>query len=42
MNHMINENKKNVQLIRNDISSMCNQLNKRFDELKINIYNYIY
>ena len=38
MNYMINENKKNVQLIRNDndISSMCNQLNKRFDELNIN------
>ena len=42
MNYMINENKKNVQLIRNDISSLYNKLNKRFDELNINIYNYIY
>ena len=38
----INENKKNVQFIRNDISSLYNQINKRFDELNINIYNYIY
>ncbi len=42
MNHMINENKKNVQLIRSDISSLYNKMNKRFDELNINIYNYIY
>ena len=38
---MINENKKNVQLIRNDISSLYYKMNKRFDELNINIYNYI-
>ena len=42
MNFIINENKKNVQLIRNDISSLYNKMNKRFDELNINIYNYIY
>ena len=36
LNFIINENKKNIQLIRNDISSMSNQLNKRFDELNIN------
>ncbi len=42
INYIINENKKNLQLLRNDISSLCNQINKRFDELKINIYNYIY
>ena len=36
MNYMINENKKNVQLIRNDISSLYNKMNKRFDELNIN------
>ena len=32
MNYIINENKKNVELIRNDISSLYNQLNKRFDK----------
>ena len=36
MNYIINENKKNVQLIRNDISSLYNKMNKRFDELNIN------
>ena len=35
MNYMINENKKNVQLIRNDISSLYNKMNKRFDELDL-------
>ena len=39
MNYIINENKKNVELIRNDISSLYNQMNKRFDELKINNIN---
>ena len=34
--------KKNLLLLRNDISSLCNQMNKRFDKLEINIYNYIY
>ena len=33
MNYIINKNKKNLELIRNDI----NQLNNKFDELKINI-----
>ena len=32
MNYIINENKKNIDLIRNDISSLL----KKFDELKIN------
>ena len=32
MNYIINENKKNIDLIRNDISSIL----KKFDELKIN------
>ena len=36
MNYIINENKKNVQLIRNDISSLYNKMNKRFDELNNN------
>ena len=36
MNFIINENKKNVQLIRNDISSLYNNINKKFDELNIN------
>ena len=35
INYIINEN-KNVELIRNDISSLYNKLNKRFDELNIN------
>ena len=40
MNYIINENKKNVELIRNDISSLYNKLNKRFDELNnINLKN---
>ena len=36
MNYIVNENKKNFQLIRNDITLLYNQMNKRFDELKIN------
>ena len=39
INYIINENKKNLQLLRNDISSMCNQMNKRFDKLEINNLN---
>ena len=39
INYIINENKKNLQLLRNDISSMCNQTNKRFDKLEINNIN---
>ena len=38
MNFIINENKKNVELIRNDISSLYNKLSKKFDELKINSF----
>ena len=38
INYIINEN-KNLELLRNDISSLCNQINKRFDELKINNIN---
>ena len=36
INYIINENKKNVELLRNDISSLLNQMNKRFDKLEIN------
>ena len=36
MNNMINENKKNTELIRNDISKLYNQINKQFNELKNN------
>ena len=38
INYIINEN-KNLELLRNDISSMCNQINKRFDKLEINNIN---
>ena len=34
MNKMINENKKNTELIRNDISKLYEQMNKQFKELK--------
>ena len=36
MNFIINENKKNTQLIINHISLLQNQMNKKFDELKFN------
>ena len=36
MNNSINENKKNTELIRNDISKLYEQINKWFNELKIN------
>ena len=39
MNFIINENRKNTELIRNDISKLYNQINKRFDELKFNNNN---
>ena len=39
MNFIINENRKNTELIRNDISNILNQMNKRFDELNINNNN---
>ena len=38
---MINENKKNTELIRNDISKLYKQMNKQFNELKINNNNTI-
>ena len=41
MNFIINENKKNTQLIINHISLLQNQINKKFDELKFNTF-YIY
>ena len=34
MNNIINENKKNTELIRNDISKLYEQMNKQFKELK--------
>ena len=36
MNTIINENIKNKVLIRNDISKLYEQMNKQFNELKIN------
>ena len=36
MNFIINENKKNTELIINHISLLQNQMNKKFDELKFN------
>ena len=39
MNFIINENRKNTELIRNDISNILNQMNKRFDKLEINNNN---
>ena len=36
MNYIINDNKKNTQLIINHISLLQNQINKKFDELKVN------
>ena len=36
MNFIINDNKKNTQLIINHISLLQNQINKKFDELKVN------
>ena len=36
MNFIINENKKNTDLIINHISLLQNQMNKKFDELKFN------
>ena len=42
MNYIINENKKNTQLIINHISllkNQMNQMNKKFDELKFNQIN---
>ena len=36
INNIINENKKNLELIRNDISMLSNKMDKKFNELKIN------
>ena len=36
INYIVNENKKNFQLIRNDITSLEKKINKRFDKLEIN------
>ena len=36
MNNIINENKKNLELIRNDIKQMFNKIDKNINELKIN------
>ena len=37
MNYIINDNKKNTELIIKHISLLQNQINKRFDQLQINI-----
>ena len=39
INKIISENKKNIELIRNDISNLYIKLNKKIDELKINCIN---
>jgi len=39
INCIINENKKNLQTQRNDMSSLFDKLNKRFDKLEINNIN---
>ena len=36
MNTIVNENKKNTELIRNDISKLYKQMNKQFERLNIN------
>ena len=41
MNYIINDNKKNTELIINHISLLQNQINKKFDELKFNNINQI-
>ena len=38
MNSIINKINDNSELIRNDISSLYNQMNNRFDKLEINFY----
>ena len=39
MNNMINDNKKNFELILNQITMLQNRMDKKFDELKINNNN---
>ena len=41
INYIINENKNIVELLRNNILSLLNQMNKRFDKLNINILIYL-
>ena len=41
INFIINENKKNTELIINHISLLQNKMNKKFDELKFNNINQI-
>ena len=40
MNYIINDNKKNTELIRNDILRLYNHINKQFEELKNNTINH--
>ena len=40
MNNIINENKKNTDLIRNDISKLYDQIKMQFEALKINNINH--
>ena len=40
MNNIINENKKNTELIRKDISILYDKLSKQLNDLKINNKNY--
>ena len=39
INYIINENKKNLQLLRNDISSLYDKLSQKIDKLEINNIN---
>ena len=39
MNYIINDNKKNTELIIKHISLLQNQINKRFEQLQINSFN---
>ena len=36
INYIINENKKNILLIKNDILSLYNRVNKKYEEIKLN------
>ena len=36
INYIINENKKNLELIRNDINKMFSEINNKIDDFKIN------
>ena len=39
MNNIIYENKKNTELVRNDIYQLNEQMNEQFSELKLNVSN---